>query len=226
MGQQKNWKGVLFDLDGTLLDTAPDLIYACNRACEEYGLEPQSTELLKPQITWGAPAMLRQAASANGIEIGIMDGIHERMLEIYELNIANKSALFEGMEEVLEYLEHLSIQWGIVTNKHARFTEPLVAALGLDVRTNCIISGDTTAFAKPHAMPMLEAARRLQLGTQDCVYVGDARRDVEAGRNAGMETLVALYGYLDASDPFDTWGADGYLSKPNDLIEILNGLSK
>lgn len=222
MGLLKSWKGVLFDLDGTLLDTAPDLIYACNLACQEYGLEPQPMEILKPQITWGAPAMLRQAASANGIELDLVDGIHERMLEIYEQNLANKTALFEGMQEVLEHLNHLSIQWGIVTNKHTRFTKPLVAALGLDTKTNCIISGDTTLFAKPHAMPMLEAASRLQLQAEDCVYIGDARRDIEAGKNAGMETLVALYGYIDESDPADTWGADGYLDKPNDLIGMLN----
>lgn len=215
-------RGVLFDLDGTLLDTAPDLAAACNAAAAEFGLMPQPLEVLKPQVSHGAPAMLVRLMESNGREADF-DALHERMLALYEENIAVHTRLFEGMEAVLDEVENRGLSWGIVTNKHRRFTEPLLRRLGLDSRAGCAISGDTLPRSKPHPMPMLEACRRIDAAPAACVYVGDARRDIEAGRNAGMATLAALYGYVPDDDPAQGWGADALLGGPLDLLAWLDG---
>ena len=223
MGKQRHLRGVLFDLDGTLLDTAPDLVAACNTACLEFGLTPQSQEALRPQISGGAPAMLAYTAAANGRELDDFDRLLERMLSLYETNIAVHTGFFQGMAEVLDEVESRGMAWGIVTNKTSRFTDPLLERLGLHTRPGCVISGDTTAQAKPHPLPMLEASRRIGSPPEACVYVGDARRDIEAGKNAGMATLAALYGYIPEDDPAHEWGADALLQRPTDILAWLDG---
>jgi phosphoglycolate phosphatase len=210
-------RSVLFDLDGTLLDTAPDLAFACNAAAREAGLEPQPLAALKPLISGGASAMLRHILGASRQEADFTPLI-ERMLALYEENIAVHTRFFDGMETVLDELESRQLTWGIVTNKVTRFTEPLLQSLNLLERPACIISGDTLPEQKPHPMPMLEACRRIGCQPAQCVYIGDARRDIEAGRNAGMATLVALYGYVGADDPAESWGADGLLRHPHELL--------
>lgn len=216
---------VLLDLDGTLLHTAPDLIAAANAALAEIGVAGRSTRELTPCISGGAAAML--ACAADDIASGghDFDVVVTRMLTLYEAGIACHSRFYAGMEIVLDTLEQRGIPWGIVTNKHSRFTHPLLAGLGIDHRPACIISGDTTAERKPHPLPLLEACRRLQTAPQTCVYVGDAKRDIEAGQRAGMATLVALYGYLAEDDQPEHWGADGLLQHPGDLIAWLDGVS-
>jgi len=215
-------RSVLFDLDGTLLDTAPDLAFACNAAVTEAGLQPQPMGALKPLISGGAAAMLRHTLAANRQEADLTP-LLERMLAIYRENIAVHTRLFGGMEAVLVELETRNLSWGIVTNKVTRFTEPLLQSLNLLERPACVISGDTTPEHKPHPMPLLEACRRIGSRPSQCVYVGDARRDIEAGRNAGMTTLAALYGYVSTDDPAESWGADGLLQHPQELLSWLDG---
>lgn len=222
MGRRLHLRGVLFDLDGTLLDTAPDLVLACNAAAAEVGLPPLPLEALKPWVSHGAPAMLIQLLETSPQEIDF-EALHERMLALYEENIAVHTRLFAGMEAVLDEVERRGLSWGIVTNKHERFTEPLLRQLNLHSRVGCAISGDTCAESKPHPLPMLEACRRINAAPEACVYVGDARRDIQAGQNAGMATLAALYGYVPEDDPAQHWGADALLNQPLDILAWLDG---
>ncbi|QSA98982.1 phosphoglycolate phosphatase [Methylococcus sp. EFPC2] len=213
-------QAVLFDLDGTLLDTAPDLVSACNAALVEAGQRALPHDDLKPYISGGASAMLRHALTINACALPI-EPLLERMLAVYEDNIAVHTRLFDGMEAVLDELEARGLAWGIVTNKVTRFTEPLLRALDLSQRPGCVVSGDTCAESKPHPLPMLEACRRIGRAPETCVYIGDARRDIEAGHNAGMSTLAARYGYVPADDPAHRWGAHGLLDRPEDLLNWL-----
>jgi len=227
-------RAVLFDLDGTLLDTAHDLIASANWALEAEGLPPCPIEESKPYISGGARTILgywlvkqiEQRPAASYPHANVIDPIHEplmerlmdRMLEHYQVNLARHTCFFDGMERVLETLEDAGLPWGIVTNKQSRFTDPLAEALNLTSRTHCIISGDTTAEAKPHPLPLLFASERLGVNPEECVYIGDAARDIEAGKRAGMATLAALYGYIAADENVDAWGADDALETPGELL--------
>lgn len=212
----------LLDLDGTLLHTAPDLIAAANQALTEIGLQAKPDQELTPCISGGAAAMLRTSEADIHRSGHDFDRVLNRMLDIYQADVARLSQFYPGMETVLDTLEQRGIPWGIVTNKHSRFTQPLLASLALDQRPACVISGDTTTERKPHPLPLLEACRQMQTQPECCVYVGDAQRDIEAGRRAGMTTLVALYGYLSADDQPRDWGADGFLHHPGDLLTWLD----
>ncbi len=227
-------RGVLFDLDGTLLDTALDLIASANWALEAEGLPRCPVEEAKPYISGGARTILgywlvkqvEQRQTASYPQANVVDPAHEallerlmdRMLEHYQDNLARHTCFFDGMERVLDTLEDAGLPWGIVTNKQSRFTDPLADALKLTSRTHCIISGDTTAEAKPHPLPLLTASERLGVNPEECVYIGDAARDIEAGKRAGMATLAALYGYIAADENVDTWGADDALETPGELL--------
>ncbi len=213
-------RSILFDLDGTLLHTAPDLIFAVNTALREAGLPEASAAELTPLISRGAPAMLRHGLGGSPAPF---EPVLQRMLDVYEGNVAVHTRLFEGMERVLAYLERQWIPWGIVTNKLSRFTDPLMRALRLEQRTACVISGDTTGQRKPHPLPLLEACKRIASDPAAYVFVGDARSDVEAGRRAGMPTLAAVYGYLAEGDDPQQWAADGLIDHPEDLIAWLIG---
>jgi phosphoglycolate phosphatase len=149
---------------------------------------------------------------------GIFERVVNRMMTYYEQNPADHTRYFEGMESVLDHLEGRGIPWGIVTNKRSRYTQPLTEALEIHLRTPCIVSGDTTAESKPHPLPLIEASGRLGIDPAYCVYIGDAARDIEAGRRAGMMTLAALYGYINANEDIEGWGADDALEVPTDLI--------
>lgn len=226
--------GVLFDLDGTLLDTAPDLVAALNTALLEEALPPCPEAEAKPFISGGAQAMLgywlvkgverRPAAgfpNSNRVSVenaALFERLLDRILDHYQENLARHTRYFDGMEAVLDKLDTQGLPWGIVTNKVSRFTDPLMATLDLTRRTRCIISGDTLAERKPHPLPLLEGCRRLGREAGQCVYVGDAARDIEAGRRAGMATLAALYGYIAPDDEVDAWGADAALDCPGDLL--------
>ena len=230
-------EAVLFDLDGTLLDTAPDLISALNNALSEAGLSCCPEAEAKPYISGGARAMLsfwlvkilegkdpQSFPHPNPISKeheALFEILLERMLSIYQDNLAHQTHYFEGMETVLDELDRRGIPWGIVTNKLSRFTQPLTEALQLTDRTHCIISGDTTAERKPHPLPLLEGSKRLGRDAHQCLYVGDAARDIEAGQRAGMLTLAASYGYVDQNEDLESWGADGLLHHPQDLMTWL-----
>lgn len=227
---------VLFDLDGTLLDTAPDLVFALNAALAEAGLPTCEPAAVKPCISGGARAMLAHALAQAGrrefqptrlaettvFSAGEAALLH-RVWDIYQDNLAERTRFFDGMDTVLDALDAQGLPWGIVTNKTRRFTEPLAAALDLTRRAACIVSGDSTAEKKPHPLPLLEASRQMGLAPGRCVYLGDAAKDMEAGRRAGMATLAALYGYLATDDEPETWGADGRIAAPVDLLAWLNG---
>ena len=212
---------VLFDLDGTLADTAPDIAFALNTVLAEEGRAPLPAAELKPLISRGAAAMV--AHGFNGVSAAAEpERILQRLLKVYRAHIADHTRLFEGMEAVLRELDARDVRWGVVTNKQRWLTEPLLDALALTSRAACIVSGDTTPKQKPHPEPLLAACERTGSRPEECVYIGDALRDIEAGRRAGMGTLVALYGYLAEGDDPATWGANGLLACPEDVIGWLD----
>jgi phosphoglycolate phosphatase len=208
---------VLFDLDGTLLDTAPDLAAALNRLRREWGIPDLPFELIRPTVSHGSPGMLKAGFGLESEE-PLYAELNQRFLELYRAAIAVDTALFPGMGEVLAHLEANAIRWGVVTNKPAWLTEPLMKALGLWSRAACVVSGDTLSTRKPDPEPLLYACARVGATPGRSVYVGDAERDVRAGNRAGMLTLVAGFGYLSAEDRPEEWGADGFLDRPADLL--------
>jgi 2-phosphoglycolate phosphatase len=207
---------VLFDLDGTLVDTAPDLILCLNKALSSHGLSTVTADTIKPFISFGAVAMINESLNRS-ISEELKADILETMLDLYQNNIAERTVFFKGMSDTLDAIEAQGLLWGIVTNKRERFTNPLMDALKLTDRAACIISGDTTANPKPHVEPMLAACKQAAVKPQECVYIGDASHDIIAGKNAQMKTLAALYGYLKPGDTPETWGADALIESPEQL---------
>ncbi len=212
---------VLFDLDGTLADTAPDLALALNRLRKEEGLAPLPYELIRAQVSHGGTALLRLGFSCEPGDPGFV-ALRQRFLELYQKDLATHTRLFPGMDVVLETLERQGIGWGVVTNKPSWLTDPLMEQLALAKRAGSIVSGDTLPQSKPHPAPLLHACRQMEVSPANCLYVGDALRDIEAGRAAGMETLVALFGYLGNEDRPEQWGADGMVETPLDILSHLN----
>ncbi len=207
---------VLFDLDGTLVDTAPDLILCLNKALSIYGFQTVTVDTIKPFISFGAVAMINECLNKSVPE-ALRAEILETMLDFYQHNIAEHTVFFKGMSETLDAIEAEGLKWGVVTNKLERFTNPLMAAIKLTDRAACIISGDTTGNPKPHVEPMLAACKQAAVKPQECVYIGDASHDITAGKNAQMKTLAALYGYLKPGDTPEKWGADALIESPEQL---------
>ena len=210
-------RAVLLDLDGTLVDTLPDLHAALNGALREAGLAPVAAEALRPLVSRGAAAMLDWAL-AGRLDDAARDMLLERFLACYARGIADRSRPMPGMAQLLEELEAQGMPWGIVTNKLARFTGPLLRALGLEARAACVVSGDTARRAKPYPDPLLYACERLSVAPANVVYVGDARADVEAGRRAGMRTAVATFGFLAPDDDPAAWAADLLVDDARELL--------
>ena len=208
---------VLFDLDGTLADTAPDLAAVANRQREARGLAPLPLEELRPLASHGARGLIGRALGI-GPPSEEYEELKNQFYAWYEDALCVHTQLFPGMPATLKALEQRDILWGIVTNKIRRFTDPLVAALGLSQRAACVVSGDTTPYAKPHPEPLRYAARACGVSEVLAAYVGDDRRDVEAGRAAGMRTVVAAYGYLGNGADTDSWYADHSIETPKDLV--------
>jgi len=213
-------RGVLFDLDGTLVDTAPDLGFALNRQRLARGMSELPIAAVRSQASSGARGLLKIGF---GIEPGQSgyDAMRDEFLDIYEENLARDSRLFPGVSALLDQIERRHLRWGIVTNKAERFTFPLLRALSLIERSACVICGDTTPHPKPHPAPLLAAAEKLGLASTQCIYVGDDERDVRAGHAAGMPVVVARYGYLGNGTPPEQWGADGFIDAPEDLLGVL-----
>ena len=211
---------VLFDLDGTLADTAPDLCATLNILLLEEGRPQQPFSRLRPHTSSGVRGLLGEGF---GIEPADAEygRLSARFLEIYGARLCEMSTLFDGIPKLLDTLEAHGIAWGIVTNKRARYTDPLVAALGLSPRTACVVSGDTTAEAKPSPLPVLHACTMLGCAPQRTLYVGDDRRDIVAGQAAGTLTAAVSYGYLGNGGPPHTWGADFVADHPADLAAYL-----
>jgi len=208
-------EAVLFDLDGTLADTAPDLAAALNHVLQSENRDPLPFEEIRPWVSHGAKYMIRQGFKEEPPHI---DELWSQLVDFYQHNIATHTRLFEGMDQILRTLEKRQLKWGIVTNKPAFLTDPLVQAL--DLNCKCVISGDTLAVKKPDPAPLLYACQQLAVDPANVLYVGDAQRDIEAGKRAGMRTAAALFGYLDSHDSPDAWGADILLTQPIDLLKL------
>lgn len=210
-------KAVLFDLDGTLIDSAPDLAGAANDLRAEHGLPPLPFLALRSMVGSGARGMV-------GVAFGVRPGdesfelLKDAFLVCYARRLLDETRVFDAVAPVLAALDRSGTPWGIVTNKATRFAEPVIAGLGLQARAAVFIAGDTTPHTKPHPAPLLEAARRMGLDAGDCVYIGDDARDIQAGRSAGMATLAAAWGYLGQGEHIDSWGADRVLQWPNELL--------
>ncbi len=211
---------ILFDLDGTLLDTAPDLAYALNQLRIEQSLAALPYEKIRPVVSHGGRALIELGFNISEADEQF-ESLRQRLLDIYKDNIAINTTLFPGMQDVLEHIESHQMLWGVVTNKPSWLTEPLLKALNLMARSACVVSGDTLSKRKPHPEPMLYACQLSNSKVAECLYVGDAQRDIEAGKQAGMHTLAALYGYIGEDDDVRQWGADAIIDKPEDIISWL-----
>jgi len=215
---KQHFSAILFDLDGTLVNTAPDLAYALNTLLKEEGMAALPYQDIRPAASHGSAALLKLGFNIDSQHKDYSD-LQQRFLQIYQDNIARETHLFDGMDEVLSALEQADITWGIITNKPAFLTEPLCDALDLSRRAACIVSADTTPFPKPHPAPMLYACEVINLHAEQCVYIGDAARDIEAGKSVNMTTVAALYGYLSENDNADDWHADFSIEHPSDILE-------
>ena len=214
-------RAVLFDLDGTLLDTAPDLVGALNRVRVEQGREPLPYAEARTQVSHGSSGLIRLGFP--DLTGDPLEQLRLRLLDVYSAHLSAGTRLFEGCGQVLQHLAERRMAWGIVTNKPGFLTTPLLAALGLDRAAGCVVSGDTLPQRKPHPAPLLLAATQLSLPPEHCLYVGDAERDVQAARAAGMPVLVARYGYLGPADDPDAWLPDAHIASPTGIIDWLDG---
>jgi phosphoglycolate phosphatase len=212
-------KAILFDLDGTLADTAPDLAAALNRLRAEQGLDALPLEKLRPFASAGARGLVH---AGFGVKPGDdeYDALRETFLEFYAERPCVHTSLFPGIAELLAEIARRALKWGVVTNKATRYTEQVLEGLGL--APDCVVCGDTTPHLKPHPAPMLHALGLLSLPASQCVYLGDDLRDIQAGRAAGMRTVAVDWGYHhpDSGGP-GTWQADALISQPGDLIRLL-----
>lgn len=213
-------KAVLFDLDGTLIDSAPDLAAAANGMRAHRGLEPVPYPALRSMVGSGARGMIHVAFGVTPASSDFVP-LRDEFLSRYERGLLDQTAVFAPMRALLDALDAAGTRWGIVTNKVERYTRPIVAGLGLEQRAAVVICGDTTPHAKPHPGPLLEAARRMGVEPSACAYVGDDLRDVQAGRSAGMQTVVAAWGYLGQGDAVEHWGADDIVLEPYELLNCL-----
>ena len=211
-------EAVLFDLDGTLADTLPDLAGALDSVARETGAGTVDEARLRPLVSRGTREMLA-SVFARESDRARVDHARRRFLERYREGVAVRTRLFPGMDAVLDTIERRGARWGVVTNKHAWLTEPLLEALDLRRRAACVVSGDSAAHPKPHPAPLLLACERLSVAPAAAAYVGDSRSDVESGRAAGMATLSAGWGYFDPGDPPKGWGADVDAGTPGDLLD-------
>jgi phosphoglycolate phosphatase len=212
--------GVLFDLDGTFADTAGDLAFALNQTLARYRRPPLAFDTIRPFVSHGGAALVRLGFAMEPDDPGFEER-RRYLLDVYRDNLCRETRLFDGLDTLLERLEQHRIPWGIVTNKPAWLTAPLMDALGMTPRAASIVSGDTCANRKPHPEPVLHACAQMAVDPGRCVYVGDAERDIAAGRAAGTPTVAALYGYLLPDDEPESWNADAAVTDPSDLAAVM-----
>jgi len=212
--------GVFFDLDGTLADTAPDLVAATNRLLTARNLAPKPYEYLRPYASAGARGLL-EGAFGIGTDHPDFVTLRDEFFSNYEKALLVESKLFEDIDYLLDQMDQAKLPWGIVTNKSQRFTNPLVELMGLHQRSASTVSGDTTPHSKPHPEPILHAAKLANIDPTKSLYVGDDIRDVIAGKAAGMKTVAAAYGYCGCKEPPEAWGADYLINTPLELVEII-----
>lgn len=216
----KDTDAVLFDLDGTLIDSAPDLGAAADKMRTDRGLESLPLALYRPMAGAGARGMIAVAFGLTPEDAGFGE-FREEFFSNYESRMTENTSVFEGVVDLIARIDQMGLKWGVVTNKSARFTIPLTKAMPLFNTAKTIISGDTTPHAKPHPAPLLEAARQLDLAPGRCIYVGDDERDIVAGRAAGMPTVAAAYGYLGKTADTEGWKADATITAPGALLNLL-----
>lgn len=212
---------VLLDLDGTLVDTAPDMGAALNELLADYDRPAVAYSSYRSYVSHGAKGLINLGFGADFAERHFAT-LRHRFLQLYAARLCQETRVFDGFLPVLEKLETRGIPWGIVTNKPAGLTEPLVEQLGLMSRATCVVSGDTCARAKPDPMSLLHAADILQQPASACLYIGDAERDIQAATAAGMRSLIARYGYLDVEDRPDAWRADGMVEHPAEILDWID----
>ena len=216
-----DYQAVLFDLDGTLIDTAQDMGLALNLLLRHHQRPGFDDHELRPLVSHGSAALINFGFNVKESDEQFID-LRDQFLAIYEQNIAVNSCLFEGMESILQQLEYSDIPWGIVTNKPGKYTNLLLAELSLDKRASTVISGDTLALRKPNPEPLLAACEQIECTPEKCLYVGDALRDIQAARAAGMTACVAIYGYyMDHENPTE-WNPDFYIKEPLELNKHIN----
>ncbi|MCP5160390.1 MAG: phosphoglycolate phosphatase [Hahellaceae bacterium] len=213
-------QAILFDLDGTLLDTAPDFVRVVNMQRAQHNLPPLTDDKIRAVVSNGARALIE-------LSFGIAEGHPEfashlqELLDLYLQNIAIETRLFPGMAALLDHLEQRNIPWGIVTNKPRRYTDPLLSQLGLDFRAAVTVCPDDVVNRKPHPEPLFKACATLGLAPEVCVYVGDHERDIESGQSAGMATVAASYGYIETPAKVHAWNADYIIDQADELIHLL-----
>ena len=213
------YSAVLFDLDGTLVDTAPDMVAVLHLLQEQYGIDRAPYELARSNVSNGAIGLLRVGFPELKIELG--DELHQLYLERYADNLCEESRVFEGLIELLDQLDHMGCPWGVVTNKPEHLTVPLLAALKLADRSACIVSGDTLSVRKPNPAQLLLACDIIGVDAENSIYIGDAGRDIEAGQRAGMATIAAGYGYITEDDDPREWDADVIATSAEELTQIV-----
>ena len=216
----QRFQAVLFDLDGTLVDTAPDLGLALNMQRARHGLDALPIATIRPYASHGSRGLL-------GIGFGMtpdhpdFEAMRIEYLDLYDQVFTQSPVMFDGMAELLGDIEKAGLKWGVVTNKPRRFTRPLIQAMGLGPRAACVVSGDDAARPKPYPDTLYLACEIAQASPEHCLYVGDAERDIQAGKAAGMRTVVAAYGYLDEEDAPDAWGANFLVQSPGEISRLL-----
>lgn len=211
---------VLFDLDGTLLDSAPDLGFAANQLRIARGMEPLPLSSYRPYVGTGARGMLRIALGITP-EVPDFELLKEEFFVAYERCMGQHSQLFEEVPALLEVLQNSGLAWGVVTNKSERFTLPIAQSIEALSVAGAVVCGDTTAHSKPHPAPLLEAAKRIGVAAERCIYVGDDERDMIAARAAGMRAVAAAYGYLGGVESVEVWNPDSAINSPAELTRLL-----
>lgn len=214
-------RAVLFDFDGTLADTAPDLGHALNRLRTARGLSELPLSLIRPQASAGSRGLLGLGFNIKPGDIGY-EAMRDEFLDYYTQHLCHDTCLFPGVDALLQRLGQLNLPWGIVTNKPARFAHPLIQQLGLAQQAACVICGDETLNTKPHPEPLLTASSKIAVPPADCIYLGDDIRDVQASHAAGMQPVIARYGYLGNDQPLEKWGTPYLIDHPEELLAYLH----
>jgi N-acetyl-D-muramate 6-phosphate phosphatase len=207
----------LFDLDGTLLDTAPDFVWCLNTLREQHQLPPLDYPIIRAQVSNGTMAVLRLGFPH--VEASQFEQLRPRFLQLYRDNLTRGTRLFDGFDEVLALLESRHIPWGVVTNKPGWLAEPLLQQMGLFDRAAAVLCGDSLPVAKPDPLPLITAAQRAGVEPARCLYAGDALRDAQAARSANMVSIGARFGYLDPAEDVGHWPVDAWIERPRDLLE-------
>ncbi len=217
---------ILFDLDGTLVDTAPDLGYALNIQLQRHGKPALTDATIRPFASHGSRGLIGLGFGITPADINFI-AMRDEYLSIYDTVFTRSPALLPGIADLLQAIEHKGLNWGIVTNKPRRFTVGLIESMGLNLhnRAACVVCGDDAPQPKPSPATLLMACQQIGIAAENCMYVGDAERDVQAAKAAGIQAVVALFGYIDVSDKPAEWGADVLIETPDELLKVLDTLS-